>query len=147
MACCERQSGMVPNGQDLIREKLGHIGRIFPGYSYSCVLNGVGEVIVHTGSSELDGDLPSAISSLQLAAEQFASHLSQADCSAIHISGANVMFSCYGVDANLLALYSDNTIDTFDMVAKDEQIEEEIIGDLRLMLQNLHVNGSRLSKS
>lgn len=57
------------------------------------------------------------------------------------------MFSCYGVDANLLALYSDNTIDTFDMVAKDEQIEEEIIGDLRLMLQNLHVNGSRLSKS
>jgi len=48
------------------------------------------------------------------------------------------MFSCYELDANLLAVYSDTTVDTFDMVAKDEEVRTKLLVELRLMLQNLH---------
>ena len=136
MACCQRNAGMGPDSLSLIHEKLAQIVSILPGSNYACVLGPGGDVLVQTPERDVEqGDLPMAISSLKLAAVQFASHLNQGDCWAIHLSGDSSMFSCYEVGENLLATFRESQLDTFGAQRKDDELRE-VIADLKLLLQN-----------
>ena len=130
---------MGPDSQGQMLDKLRQISTVFPGSSYACVLGPEGDILVEMSHREMEqGELPTAISSLKLAAVQFASHLNQNECTVIHVSGDSSMFSCYEVGDNLLAVFCDNQEDTFDMVLKDEQMKS-IIEELGLLMQNATV--------
>jgi hypothetical protein len=165
MSCCRSLCGIHPRLSDQICNKLKEICLIFPNTSFIAVLNHEGELLAAgtgenintnnknkggngnvnllSNSNLVNGKLPeellAAISSLKKTALQFGTALNQSEASVIHIRGSVNLFSCYEIDKNLLAFYSEAhpaQAETFNLNEADNKMQP-ILQDLRLLLNNL----------
>jgi len=140
MACCRNNCGMSPKIMQQIEDKLKEVGKIFPGTTFCCILNSDGEIIAQSDKHQkVAEDYLAPISSLKKAACQFGATLHQMECPLIHIRGNSHMFSCYDIEENLLAFYTEMhsaILDGFNTTEADVKMKT-VVQDLRLLVLNL----------
>eukprot|EP00455_Lapot_gusevi_P036212 TRINITY_DN4020_c0_g1_i8.p1 TRINITY_DN4020_c0_g1~~TRINITY_DN4020_c0_g1_i8.p1 ORF type:complete len:165 (+),score=24.49 TRINITY_DN4020_c0_g1_i8:65-496(+) len=140
MACCKRNCGMSPKVLEQVQSKLKEIHQIYPGTHFTCILSPDGEVLAFDNNkSQHPADMMGPVASMKKAALQFGSSMNQLDCPVIHIRGNNHLFSCFDIDTNILAFFSEmhgSVLDSFNTNEADQQMEP-ILEELRLLLQNM----------
>lgn len=168
MSCCRASSGVSPGITSQLTKKLHDIHHIFPHVTYIVVLSSQGEIIAQdslNGNTTHSMELLSCISSFKKTTLQFALALgynanaaekdssttpssaatataSAAASQVIHIRGKNHLFSCYEVDKNLLAFYSDMhsvELELFDTSEADERIQP-LLQEIKLLIQNVVIS-------
>eukprot|EP00164_Ancoracysta_twista_P002518 GFYU01003352.1.p1 GENE.GFYU01003352.1~~GFYU01003352.1.p1 ORF type:complete len:146 (-),score=26.24 GFYU01003352.1:384-821(-) len=138
MSCCKRSSGMAPNVMYQLELKYQQMrSSIFPGLTVMCLLGPTGDIVLPTTvEKSKQTELFSVIQSLKKASSQFGESLQQSECPILHIKGRSHIFSCYDLDSNLLALYSEMhsvDIERFDTTVADQKMDP-LLSDLRLIV-------------
>jgi hypothetical protein len=144
--CAKVDTG--PSVLELIEEKLKQISTIYPVSLPVCLLGESGELVSElTALKHTSQEMGRNMASMKRAANQFARSIDpkQAECSTLHVKGADNIFSLYVFDKIVLAFYSqipteDEESPKLDFVSKDKQIQTEVIdgpGGIRSLVRSL----------
>ena len=135
MCLCSAKADTGPSVLDRIEEKLKQISKVYPFSSPVCLLGESGELLCELRAyKHTSQEMGRNMASMRRAANQFARSVDskQAECSTLHVRGADNIFSLYVFDQIVLAFYSqmpsdDDEASKLDFMTKDKELQSEII--------------------
>ena len=134
MGICCAKADTGPSIVEQIEEKLRHVSTVYPSSLPVCLLGEAGNLVSELASPKhTSQELARNMASMRRAANQFARSIDskQAECSTLHVRGADNIFSLYVFDKIVLAFYSqiastDMDEAKTDFVLRDKQIQNEV---------------------
>ena len=135
MGLCSAKADTGPSVLDRIEEKLKQISKVYPFSLPVCLLGESGELLCELRAyKHTSQEMGRNMASMRRAANHFARSVDskQAECSTLHVRGAENIFSLYVFDQIVLAFYSqvpsdDDEASKLDFMTKDKELQSEII--------------------
>ncbi|OQR81110.1 hypothetical protein ACHHYP_16727 [Achlya hypogyna] len=117
--------------KSLLKAQLDRVHGVYPGTTYVCILDESGDVLAQvmtepSCASMNPDELAGVITTLRQSVALFASTLNHAETQVVHIKGESHIFSCYSLDAHVLAFYSvmpSVDVALFDCSEADRKLE------------------------